>query len=230
MSLGSKQTMATESSLTFTKYKKSTDISIYTPTLITRKIPIGIIHVGKNIKQTLERIIASQIEGKCVVEGFIKPGSAKIATYSSGIVKADEIIFDITFECMVCSPVEGMLINCVAKNITKMGIRAETNESPSPVVIFISRDHHYTSSYFSNIKENDDIQVSVIGQRFELNDKYVSIIAKIVEPKTVVTKPGQAKPGQSKPGQAKPGQSKPGQAKSMVKRPVAKPKIMISVE
>ena len=220
MSLGSKQTMATESSLTFTKYKKSTDISIYTPTLITRKIPIGIIHVGKNIKQTLERIIASQIEGKCVVEGFIKPGSAKIATYSSGIVKADEIIFDITFECMVCSPVEGMLINCIAKNITKMGIRAETNESPSPVVIFISRDHHYTSSYFSNIKENDDIQVSVIGQRFELNDKYVSIISKLVEPKTVVTKPGQAKPGQSKPGQAK----------SMVKRPVAKPKIMISVE
>ena len=215
MSLGSKQTMATESSLTFTKYKKSTDISIYTPTLITRKIPISIIHVGKNIKQTLEKIIASQIEGKCVVEGFIKPGSAKIATYSSGIVKADEIIFDITFECMVCSPVEGMLINCVAKNITKMGIRAETNENPSPVVIFISRDHHYTSTYFSNIKENDDIQVSVIGQRFELNDKYVSIIAKVVEPKTVVTK-------------QKPGQAKPAQAKSVVKRPVAKPKLMIS--
>ena len=215
MSLGSKQTMATDSALTFTKYKKSADISIYTPTLITRKIPISIIHVGKNIKQTLEKIIASQIEGKCVVEGFIKPGSAKIATYSSGIVKADEIIFDITFECMVCSPVEGMLINCVAKNITKMGIRAETNENPSPVVIFISRDHHYTSTYFSNIKENDDIQVSVIGQRFELNDKYVSIIAKVVEPKTVVTK-------------QKPGQAKPAQAKSVVKRPVAKPKLMIS--
>jgi DNA-directed RNA polymerase subunit E'/Rpb7 len=215
MSLGSKQTMATDSALTFTKYKKSADISIYTPTLITRKIPISIIHVGKNIKQTLEKIIASQIEGKCVVEGFIKPGSAKITTYSSGIVKADEIIFDITFECMVCSPVEGMLINCVAKNITKMGIRAETNENPSPVVIFISRDHHYTSSYFSNIKENDDIQVSVIGQRFELNDKYVSIIAKVVEPKTVVTKGAPMKPGQ---------------AKSVVKRPVAKPKLMISNE
>jgi DNA-directed RNA polymerase subunit E'/Rpb7 len=227
MSLGSKQTMATDSALTFTKYKKSADISIYTPTLITRKIPISIIHVGKNIKQTLEKIIASQIEGKCVVEGFIKPGSAKIATYSSGIVKADEIIFDITFECMVCSPVEGMLINCVAKNITKMGIRAETNENPSPVVIFISRDHHYTSTYFSNIKENDDIQVSVIGQRFELNDKYVSIIAKVVEPKTVVTK---QKPMQAKPGQAKSGQAKSGQAKSVVKRPVAKPKLMISNE
>ena len=227
MSLGSKQSMATDSSLTFTKYKKSTDISIYTPTLITRKIPISIIHVGKNIKQTLERIIASQIEGKCVVEGFIKPGSAKIATYSSGIVKADEIIFDITFECMVCSPVEGMLINCVAKNITKMGIRAETNENPSPVVIFISRDHHYTSSYFSNIKEDEDIQVRVIGQRFELNDKYVSIIAEVVEPKTIVTK---GAPMQAKSEQAKSEQAKSAQAKSVVKRPVAKPKIMISTE
>ena len=210
MSLGLKQTMNTDPSLTFTKYKKSTDISIYTTSLITRKIPIGIIHVGKNIKQTLEKIIASQIEGKCVVEGFIKPGSAKIATYSSGIVKADEIIFDITFECMICSPVEGMLINCIAKNITKMGIRAETNDNPSPVVIFISRDHHYTSSYFSNIKENDDIQVSVIGQRFELNDKYVSIIAKIVEPKTVITKGAPTK--------------------STVKRPLAKPKLIISTD
>ena len=109
------------------------------------------------------------------------------------------------------------------ENITKIGIRAETNENPSPVVIFISRDHHYTSTYFSNIKENDDIQVSVIGQRFELNDKYVSIIAKVVEPKTVVTKGAPLKPGQAKPGQAK-----PGQAKSAVKRPVAKPKLMIS--
>ena len=225
MSLGSKQTMATESSLTFTKYKKSTDISIYSLALITRKIPISILHVGKNIKQTLEKIIASQIEGKCVVEGFIKPGSAKISTYSSGIVKADEIIFDITFECMVCSPVEGMLINCVAKNITKMGVRAETSENPSPVVIFISRDHHYTSSYFSNIKEEDDIQVRVIGQRFELNDKYVSIIAEVVEPKTIVTKGTQAKQVQAKQVQAN-----QFQAKSVVKRPTAKPKIMISSE
>lgn len=205
MSLGTKQSMSTESSLPFIKYKKPIDdFNIYTTTLITRKIPISIIHIGKNIKQTLEKIIASQIEGKCVVEGYIKPGSAKISTYSSGIVKADEIIFDITFECMACSPVEGMLINCIAKNITKMGIRAETSENPSPVVIFISRDHHYTSDYFSNIKESDEIQVSVIGQRFELNDKYVSIIAKVVEPKIIVNK-----------------------QKSYVKRPTAKPKLII---
>ena len=51
------------------------------------------------------------------------------------------------------------------------------NENPSPLVIFIARDHHYKSNAFSNVKENDTIQVKVIGQRYELNDKYVSVIA-----------------------------------------------------
>jgi CTP synthase (UTP-ammonia lyase) len=37
------------------------------------------------------------------------------------------------------------------------------------------------SSYFNSVKENDNIKVKVIGQRFELNDKYISIIASLVE-------------------------------------------------
>jgi hypothetical protein len=91
--------------------------------------------------------------------------------------------------------VEGMLIQCVAKNITKAGIRAESaDESPSPIVVFITRDHNYTMPYFSLIKENDKFNARVIGQRFELNDKYVSIIAEIVEPKEAITKKEPSKP------------------------------------
>ena len=76
-------------------------------------------------------------------------------------------------------------MNCVAKNITKAGIRAdiESPDGDSPVVIFIARDHHYNSDYFSSIKENDKIKIRVIGQRFELNDKYISIIAELIQPK-----------------------------------------------
>jgi len=37
--------------------------------------------------------------------------------------------------------------------------------------------------YFSTIKENDNFVARVIGQRFELNDSYVSIIAELVEPR-----------------------------------------------
>ncbi len=98
-------------------------------------------------------------------------------------MKSNYVVFEVAFECLVCSPVEGMHIECVAKNITKAGIRAETNEDPSPVVVFVSRDHHYASTYFSSIKADQDIKVRVIGQRFELNDKYISVIAELIEPR-----------------------------------------------
>ena len=76
-----------------------------------------------------------------------------------------------------------MKIRCTIKNVTKAGIRAEIVGDMSPVVIFIARDHHYQSKYFSERKEGEDISIKVIGQRFELNDKYISIIATLVEPK-----------------------------------------------
>ena len=117
-----------------------------------------------------------------MVEGFIKPGSSKIITYSSGlIVRGNQISFEVVFECDVCFPVEGMLIRCFAKNVTKAGIRGESSfDMPSPNVVFIARDHHYNDESFSNIKEGDQIDIRVIGQRFELNDKYISIIGELL--------------------------------------------------
>ena len=84
----------------------------------------------------------------------------------------------------VCLPTEGMVIECQAKNITKAGIRAEVHKyNPSPLVIFIARDHHFQNAYFNNINENDIIHIRVIGQRYELNDKFISVIAEIIVPK-----------------------------------------------
>lgn len=154
---------------------------IYAKSVITRRIGLGIKNIGRTLKHNLEQTVASEIEGKCIVEGFIKPHSIKILTFSSGLVKNGRVIFEVVFECLSCCPVEGMLIDCIAKNITKAGIRAEIDSAISPVVIFVARDHNNLSDYFNSISEGDAIKIRVIGQRFELNDKYVSIIAEIVE-------------------------------------------------
>ena len=164
-------------------YKKfvHTQQGLFNQILITKSIPISINNIGNSIKETLEKAIAFQVEGKCIVEGYIKPNTVEIITFSSGLVNGSIVIFDVVFQCYVCSPVEGMHISCIAKHINKAGIRAEIDETPTPVVIFIARDHNYTSPLFAQIKENDEIKVRVIGQRFELNDKYISIIAELIE-------------------------------------------------
>jgi len=170
--------------------------SIYSKCLITRKIVLNINVIGKNLKETIEANIKKNYEGKCIVEGYIKPDSINIITYSSGLIERGNIIsFEVVFECEICFPVEGMLILCSVKNITKAGIRAESaSDIPSPIVVFVAKDHHFNSAHFSEINEGDKITVKVIGQRFELNDKYISIIGELVREKKMYQKPsGNAK-------------------------------------
>jgi len=180
----SKMEIATKQSQRFKK-RDQTLSGIYSRMLVTRNIMLPINMIGKNIKQTLETSISSNYEGKCVAEGFIKKNSSKIVTYSSGTVERGYYVsFVVVFECDVCFPVEGMLIPCIAKNITKAGIRGiSAYEIPSPIDVFLARDHHYMSNDFNEIKEGDNFNVRVIGQRFELNDKQISVIAEFVKPR-----------------------------------------------
>ena len=162
---------------------KKHDSNIYITNMLTRKIHLNFNSVGKNLKETLEKKVRRDIEGKCSVEGFIKPNSIKILSYSSGILVENHVMFEVIFECMVCCPVEGMHIKCNVQNVTQAGIRAFVKDDISPVIVYISRDHHYNNKYFSTVKENDEITIKVIGQRYELNDPQVSVIGEIIEPK-----------------------------------------------
>jgi DNA-directed RNA polymerase subunit E'/Rpb7 len=153
---------------------------IYSKCLLNRNILLPITSVGENIKETIQLKISNDYEGMCIQEGFIKRDSTQIVSYSSGIVKGNNIHFSVVFKCDCFFPVEGMLIECIAKNITKAGIQAESfSETPSPFVAFVARDYSYSSKLFANIQEKDKFIVKVIGQRFELNDKYISIIGEI---------------------------------------------------
>lgn len=167
------------------KRKVQRNQSVYSRCLINRKIVLPITSIGKNLQEVIEENVKANFEGKCLVEGYIKDNSSKIITYSSGIInRGNYISFEVVFECEVCFPVEGMNIQCVAKNVTKAGIRAESaSEVPSPIVVFVAKDHHFNVPHFAEIQEGDKINIRVIGQRFELNDKYISIIGELIKDK-----------------------------------------------
>lgn len=154
---------------------------VYTPAILNMKVILSINEVGINVKQNLEKMIQKRTEGRCISEGFIKPGSVKVMTYSSGNILNANVEFQTVYECMICYPVEGMKMECIAKTITKAGVHAEVidEDGTIPVTVFIARDHHFTQKNFSTIKEGDKLTVSVIGCRFELNDSYVSVIASL---------------------------------------------------
>ena len=155
---------------------------LYSRAVLSQKVQLPFIIVGTNIEKTIQHTISSKIEGRCIVEGYVKPMSIKIINISSGTLQGRFVEFEVVFECSICCPVEGMQIKCYAKNITQAGIRAFTSldEKNSPVIVYVSRDHHSTNEYFNSIREKDAVRIRVIGQRFELNDKQVSIIGELL--------------------------------------------------
>lgn len=152
---------------------------VYSKSVLETKVVLAITEIGKNIKPNLENKITSKISGKCIAEGFIKPSSIKVLNYSSGTLAADRVEYHVVFECMICLPVEGMLVECLTKTITKAGIHAQIidDEGNVPVTVFIARDHHHMDQRFQNVKDGDKITARVIGIRFELNDACICAIA-----------------------------------------------------
>ena len=155
---------------------------IYIRNILQKKINLQITEIGKQIKENIKVKLNNHLIGKCIPEGFIRPNSINIISYSSGLIDGDSVNYTVVFDCMICNPVEGMIIECVVRNITKAGISADSTQVEdgyNPLNIFIARDHHYSDNNFNNIKDNQLISISVIGSRFELNDKNIVVIGKL---------------------------------------------------
>lgn len=185
--------IATESKVT----KKAKPLGNYYQAVLARRIALDIKHVGRNVREILETVANQMLGGKCGAEGYVRPGSVKVLAVGAPTLKADRVVFQVSVECLICNPVEGMIVNAVVRNVTKAGIRAEVpegaNGETTPMVIFVQRDHHFNDAAFSNLHVDDSIQVKVIGSRFKFNDKYVSVVAQLVDKPSVVEKPTRAR-------------------------------------
>lgn len=153
-------------------------------------IPFSNIHDFNRIEDHLKEVVSTEIDGKCIPDGFVKPGSCRLHCYSVGTFLAGNIQFVLNVECMICCPKEGMTMTCIAKTVTQAGIRAHAAlTNPSPVVVYISREMHdavsknrLMTNSIDSIKPGDTIQIRVVGKRFEVNDKHVSIIGELMVP------------------------------------------------
>lgn len=168
------------------KQTKQTQMSnpLYLKNLLEMKVTLLPMEIGENqTKPNLQRIIQSKIEGKCTREGYVRPKSVNIRNYSSGLVKGERIEFTVVFECYTCNPAEGtILVDCVIKSVTKAGLHCNVLDEFSniPVTIFVARDQCIQDRQFQKIDENDigkKVNVKVIGNRFELNDDCVEVLA-----------------------------------------------------
>ena len=155
-------------------------MELYHTSLLSRSLSIPISDIGGNIHEVLMEQL-SQVEGQCLEEGYIKKGSINLVRHSCGVLKGGFVSIQVVFECEVSNPVPGQTFTCVVEHNTRAGIKGRLDSSEKPFVIFLARDHHHHIPNFSDIKENEKIKVTVLGQRYEIHDPTISVIAVLAD-------------------------------------------------
>lgn len=157
------------------------DGDLYTQVMVGRRVDLPVAAVGDGLNGTILAGLRRTLEGKCCAEGYVRPGSLSLDGVSAGKADGATVQYQVAVRMDVCAPVEGTRLKCKAQDVTKAGIRCVGLSDPTPIIVFIARDHHVESAAFQAVGVGDVVEAIIIGQRFELGDRYVAIIAKLVE-------------------------------------------------
>ena len=136
-------------------------------------------------------------EGVCSRFGYVKTGSISIYRRSLGLLMKPHfngyIRFDVLVRALVCNPVPHMILPAVVKNKNQLGLLAEcwvSEEEQTPVldVIVPRRSAGIASEIdIDEVAIGDRINIEVLGKRYQLKDRKISIIGRAVKPAAELT-------------------------------------------
>jgi DNA-directed RNA polymerase subunit E'/Rpb7 len=136
--------------------------------------------------------LQKKLEGKCTRYGYIRPGSIEIIRRSIGMFIKQNfngyLRYDIVCKADVCNPAIGTVLEAIVRNKNALGIHAESylqfNEENVPVldVIVPKKSAGIISEIdLDSIDVGSKINIEVLGKRYQLNDKKISIIARAIK-------------------------------------------------
>lgn len=156
---------------------------IYVRCLLTDKVKLSANKLNKHFKDTILKDLKAKVEGVCTKHGYIKQDSVEIHSIQCGQVEmaslTGNVIVEVKFYADICNPSVGNVIKCNVSNINKFGILAEVK--PILEVIIAKNSVNIKSDVdLSTIQVGDEIFVEVVGKKYELMDKRISIIGRVV--------------------------------------------------
>jgi DNA-directed RNA polymerase subunit E'/Rpb7 len=161
------------------------DNSIYTKQILSTTLFLKPKDLSKNINKVLQQILSKKVEGVCLKEGYVRPGSTKILSRTEG--RMNLAIFDgntnyiIKYEAEVCNPQRGQIITCEVIDNNKSSVNAFVEDiDSSPLNIFLARQHHIGNSEFASLQKGDQIKIKVIEKGFEYLHKYILVIGEYI--------------------------------------------------
>ncbi len=167
---------------------------IFVPSLLNEKIKLSPKYLNKDYKDKILEILKVKNEEKCSKHGYIKRNSIEIVKVSAGQLETHTlhgfVRFLVKFKALVCNPTNGSIVksrvvntnnfgvHCVCENITDNGDRELIID-----IIVPKKSISIQSNQNINLdvlQKNDIVFVEVIGKKYEINDKRIQAVGKIV--------------------------------------------------
>ena len=157
---------------------------LFTKQKISKNVTLESEFINSKIDESIISKLNRETGGRCSREGYIKRNSISIAKKSLGhinIGEPDKVIYNVSFTCDICNPIEGNIYKCVVENKNKMGVIAYSAISGAkPLYVLIPRDYIGEEHNMDSIHEEDIIHIKVVGKRFKHNDSIIQVIGEIV--------------------------------------------------
>jgi DNA-directed RNA polymerase subunit E'/Rpb7 len=164
------------------KVERIEDDAMYIPSLLKESMMVPFEHAGRNMESYFMAYASEKIEGRCWKEGFVRPGSSKVVSYTAGRLNGTLIEFHVLYHVSVCYPYEKMEVECIIRQINKIGIRATIREKQNPMVLYITREHN-PNVIMEEFTIGQKIKTRVLGHRFEPGDPSLLVMAELMSGK-----------------------------------------------
>lgn len=160
---------------------------IFTECLLTDKVSLSAIMLNENFNDRILRVLKERYEAKCSCHGYIRRNSIKIFKIGAGHVQMvslnGDVCFAVEFTADVCLPVVGCIVKATVKNMNRFGVLCDvTRDKDTIMEIIIAKNSSELKSELNldDLKIGDAVNVEIMGRKFEINDKKISIIGRVV--------------------------------------------------
>lgn len=159
---------------------------LYQTVYVRRRAKLTPRELSSNIDEVLLKKSKSELEDKCVKEGFVRKGSVQMIRRSLGSMDEDQFTGDIHYHLLlsvqVCNPSMGMTIRAKVYQNDKIGILTTFG----PLQILLPRDVHKKKEIFGSVKRGDLLDMVLLDKKFKLDDKKIFCIGIHAEDKVAI--------------------------------------------
>jgi len=156
-----------------------TQNDIYFHTQINRRVSLNPRFLDVDFAKYIEKIVKNNVEGRCIREGYVVPGTTIVLERSMGNLNNNQfngnIIYDVKIGVKICNIPVNSVVKAPIIKMNKLGLLAELG----PLMIIVPKEIHSNKDAFKDIKIGDEIELLIIGKTFELNSKKISVYAKL---------------------------------------------------